>query len=77
MGSEMCIRDSANALESFGNNDIVIPLKVLDEIDNNKKRQDPAGSHARNLIRKLDKLREKGNLAKGIRIGLRKGLVFV
>ncbi len=67
----------ANALESFGNNDIVIPLKVLDEIDNNKKRQDPAGSHARNLIRKLDKLREKGNLAKGIRIGLRKGLVFV
>ena len=67
----------ASALESFGNNDIVIPLKVLDEIDNNKKRQDPAGSHARNLIRKLDKLREKGNLAKGVRIGLRKGLVFV
>ena len=67
----------ANALGSFGNNDIVIPLKVLDEIDNNKKRQDPAGSHARNLIRKLDKLREKGNLAKGVRIGLRKGLVFV
>ena len=29
-----------DAISSFGRNDILIPLKVLEEIDNNKKRQD-------------------------------------
>ena len=67
----------ANSLESYGNNDIVIPLKVLDEIDKHKKRQDMVGSHARATIRKLDALREKGNLVKGIRLGKGKGIVTV
>ena len=58
----------SNSIESFNNNDIVIPLKVLDEIDKHKKRQDPVGIHARKTIRKLDKLREQGNLASGVRI---------
>lgn len=67
----------ANSLESFGENDIIIPLKVLDEIDKNKKRQDPAGSHARKIIRKLDKLREQGSLNEGVSLGDFKGRVFV
>lgn len=67
----------ANSIESFNTNDIVIPLKVLDEIDKHKKRQDPVGSHARNIIRKLDKLRESGNLSKGVRVAKGKGLVWV
>ena len=37
----------AQAIYQFGNNDIVIPLKVLEEIDKHKKRQDGVGSHAR------------------------------
>jgi len=67
----------ANSLGSFGDSDIVIPLKVLDEIDKHKKRQDPVGVHARNIIRKLDALREKGNLIQGVKVSDAGGLVFV
>jgi PhoH-like ATPase len=67
----------ANSIESFNSNDIVIPLKVLDEIDKHKKRQDPVGTHARNIIRKLDKLRASGNLGNGVRVAKGKGLVSV
>jgi PhoH-like ATPase len=67
----------ANALTSYQNNDIVIPFKVLEEVDNHKKRQDGVGSNARRLIRALDNLREKGSLYKGVRIDKGKGLVYV
>ncbi len=66
----------ANSLESFGESDIVIPLKVLDEVDKHKKRQDPVGAHARKTIRKLDKLREHGNLHQGVSLGESMGKVF-
>ena len=32
-----------NSLFEYRNNNIIIPLKVLEEIDKNKKRQDGAG----------------------------------
>mgnify|MGYP005820532137 CR=1 FL=1 len=67
----------ANSLESFGDSNIVIPLKVLDEIDKHKKRQDPVGVHARNIIRKLDRLRENGNLVQGVQASENSGLVSV
>ena len=71
-----CLTD-ASCLTSFGNNDIVLPLKVLEEIDNHKKRQDSVGANARKVIRKLDSLREKGTLYKGLRLGKGKGLIYV
>ena len=58
----------AQSISSFENNDILVPLKVLDEIDKHKKRQDSVGSQARAIIRKLDELRAKGSLSKGVRI---------
>ena len=67
----------ASAINSYGNNDVLIPLKVLEEIDNNKKRQDSVGANARNLIRILDSLRQNGDLRKGVRLGKGKGIVFV
>ena len=67
----------ANSIISFGNNDIVIPFKVLEEVDNHKKRQDSVGGNARKIIRMLDSLREKGTLHKGVRLGKGKGIVFV
>lgn len=67
----------ANSITSFGINDVVIPLKVLDEIDKHKKRQDPVGANARSIIRKLDKLRESGNLLNGARIAKKRGLLFI
>ena len=67
----------ADSINAFKNNDIVIPLKVLEEIDRHKKRQDSVGLNARNIIRILDSLREKGNLKKGVRISKGKGIIFI
>tara|TARA_R110000824_G_scaffold44221_1_gene128788 strand:+ start:582 stop:1910 length:1329 start_codon:yes stop_codon:yes gene_type:complete len=67
----------ANSIFEFGNNDIFIPLKVLEEIDKHKKRQDSAGINARRIIRTLDELRASGDLQKGVRLGKGKGLVKV
>jgi PhoH-like ATPase len=65
----------AEAVYKFKNNDIFIPLKVLEEIDKNKKRHDSAGINARRIIRILDELRKKGNLQKGVRIDKGKGIL--
>ncbi len=62
----------------YGNNDIVIPLKVLDEVDKHKKRLDMVGANARSFIRILDKyIKSNGDLFKGVRIGKGKGLLTV
>ena len=67
----------ADALFKFDNHDIFVPLKVLEEIDKHKKRQDSVGANARKTIRTLDEFRAKGNLQKGVRIEKGKGLLTV
>ena len=64
------------SLYSYGNNDIAIPLIVLEEIDKHKKRPNGVGINARQIIRALDGLREKGLLHKGVRIEKGKGIAF-
>jgi PhoH-like ATPase len=76
LDTSVCLTD-ADCLTSFENNDIVVPLKVLEEIDHNKKRQDGAGINARKTIRMLDSYREKGSLHKGVRIAKGKGIIQV
>lgn len=68
---------NADAVYAFGNNDIIVPLIVLEEIDRQKKRQDLAGANARKIIRTFDSLREKGNLNKGVRLGKGRGKLIV
>lgn len=63
------------SLHSFGKNDIIVPLKVLEEIDKHKKRQDAVGYNARQTIRILDELRQAGNLHKGVSLGPDKGSI--
>ena len=70
-----CYLTDYEAIYKFGTSDIVIPLKVLEEVDKQKKRQDGVGLNARNFIRVLDELRTKGNLNKGVRIEKGHGLV--
>lgn len=65
----------ADCINKFGNNDIIVPLKVLEEIDKHKKRQDSVGFHARQIIKTFDGLRKKGNLKNGVRIDKGKGLL--
>ncbi len=74
--TSVCLNDPLS-LESFKNNDIVLPIKVLEEIDKHKSRQGAVGLNARTIIRFLDDLREKGCLHKGVRIAKGKGILFV
>ncbi len=57
---------SAQALEAFEDNEIVIPMTVIEEIDKFKRNQDELGRNARQVIRKLDELRRKGRLSEGV-----------
>jgi len=71
------ITDSDCISGKFGTNDVLIPLKVLEELDKHKKRQDLVGSAARTVIRMLDSYRSKGSLNQGVRLGKGKGLLSV
>ena len=64
-------------VSGYGNNDILIPIKVLEELDKHKKRQDLVGASARTVIRFLDSLRSKGSLYEGVRLGKGKGILKV
>jgi len=66
---------NADCIYAFKNNDIIIPLKVFEEVDKHKKRQDAVGAQARKIIRIWDDLRQKGSIHKGVRI--EKGLGMV
>ena len=67
----------ANSIFQFGRNDVFVPLKVLEEVDGHKKRQDSVGNNARRFIRILDDLRKKGSLQTGVRIGKGLGILKV
>jgi len=66
---------NAECIYAFKNHDIHVPLKVFEEIDKHKKRQDAVGAQARKIIRIWDDLRATGSLDKGVRI--RKGLGII
>jgi len=76
LDTSVCLTD-ANSLRAFNNNDIILPLKVLEEIDKHKHRQDGVGINARSIIRRLDLYRAKGNLHKGVRIEKGYGILSV
>jgi PhoH-like ATPase len=56
------------ALFAFEDNEIVIPFSVIEEIDNQKRRQDEIGRNARMVSQILDGLRGSGRLSEGIRL---------
>ena len=53
---------------SFRDNEIVIPLWVLEELDKLKSYSDERGRNARHAIRFLDALGKKGNLNEGVKM---------
>jgi len=71
-----CLTDSS-CIYHYGESDIYIPMKVLQEIDNHKKRQDSVGANARNIIREFDSLRERGSLQEGVSLGEGRGILRV
>lgn len=51
---------------SFEDNDVVIPIVVIEELDKFKKGVDEVGRNARQVSRILDEYRQKGKLSQGV-----------
>ena len=62
-----------NAIFMFGANEVVIPLSVIEELDQFKKNSDDTGRNARQVIRQIDRLRQNGRLFDGVQINDRGG----
>jgi len=65
LDTNVLLHDS-EALFAFRENEVVIPFAVIEEIDNQKKRQDEVGRNARHVSERLDLLRQQGRLSDGI-----------
>lgn len=68
---------NADSIHAYKNNDIIVPMKVLEELDKHKSRTDIVGSNARTIIRTFDDLRgnNKKSLKDGVRLGKGLGMV--
>ena len=55
-----------NSVYAFEDNDVVIPMVVIEELDNFKSEGDTRGKNARMVSRELDALREHGRLSEGV-----------
>ena len=58
-----------NAVKNFKEHDVVVPITVLEELDNFKKGNDTINFEAREFIRFIDKLSGKGTLQDWVKIG--------
>src|SRR4029453_10209476 len=59
-----------HAIFKFEDNDLIIPIYVLEEIDHFKRETNERGLNARTITRLLDELRAQGGaLSVGVRIG--------
>jgi PhoH-like ATPase len=56
------------ALYCFDDNQVVLPVVVLEELDNLKKAEGEKGANARTAIRILEQLRHKGDLLSGVKL---------
>lgn len=57
-----------NALTSFQNSKIVLPITVIEELDKFKKESSELGRNARTVIRLIDGLRQSGSLKDGVKV---------
>jgi PhoH-like ATPase len=57
---------NAESIECFADNTVVIPMAVIEELDRFKGHNDELGRNARQVIRRLDRLRTQGSLREGV-----------
>jgi PhoH-like ATPase len=62
---------------SFGDNDVVVPIYVIEEIDNFKRDLSALGRNARQVSRYLDEFRAMGKLRDGVSLGPDRGVLRV
>jgi PhoH-like ATPase len=57
-----------DSIFQFEDNDVVIPISVIEELDRFKKEMSETGRNAREFARLLDSLRERGKLCDGVHL---------
>lgn len=67
----------AQAIYKFNEQEVVIPITVIEELDRFKKDLNENGRNARQFSRMIDSFREKGSLAKGVEINAKGGSLRV
>ena len=78
LDTNVLLSDSSSLL-SFQDNDVVLPLIVIEELDRHKDRQDDTGKNAREVSRKLIELirNHKNEVKSGIKLGKNLGALRV
>lgn len=66
-----------NCIDNFQEHDVVIPITVLEELDEFKKGNDLINFQAREFIRKLDRLAGDSLFGEGLPLGPGRGRLFV
>lgn len=64
-------------INNFEENDIYIPIVVLEELDRFKKGGEQINFNARAFIRKLDELSDDDFITKGVELGENRGRLFI
>jgi PhoH-like ATPase len=57
---------NSSSIYDFGDNTVVLPIEVIEELDNFKRHADEKGRNARQIIRDLDEHRGRGSLGDGV-----------
>lgn len=76
LDTNVILHDS-NCIYNFENNNIIIPIVVLEEIDKFKKGDDQKNFHAREFTRKLDEIYTNANFKDGARLGENRGILRI
>ena len=71
------ILHDANCIDNFQDNNIYIPIVVLEELDKFKKGNEQINFNAREFIRELDKITNKSIFSKGISLGPGRGKLYI
>ncbi len=76
LDTNVILHDSSCNLQ-FEEHDVVLPITVLEELDQFKKGHDSINYHARKFVRTLDSLCDVSIFADGVSIGPKQGKIFV
>jgi len=72
LDTNVILHDS-NCIYNFQNNNVYIPMVVLEEIDRFKKGEDLLNFHAREFARKIDEIYSDGAFDDGVKLGDKMG----
>jgi PhoH-like ATPase len=67
LDTNVLLHDPHSVLQ-FADNEVIIPMVVIEELDNFKTSADERGKNARLVSRNLDELRASGKLGKGVKL---------